>query len=196
MKSHVKRYWWWYLLRGALALLFGTSVIVTAVLFPETTILSLVMALGAYLVLTGAVSVASAVVHRPRSYALLVNGLLHIALGVLAFVWTDATAVAMLFVFALSMVAIGLLDLVSAIRLRHVLKRQWTIALSGLLSIVIGGLIMLFPAIGAFGVLWIVGASAALFGVFSISCGWRMQRHHPPTASPEEAHPQAQSAPA
>jgi uncharacterized membrane protein HdeD (DUF308 family) len=199
MESHSKKYWWWYLLRGILALLFGTSVVVTAVLLPETTIYALVVSLGAYLVLTGVVSVASAIAHRSKPHwgSLLVNGLLHITLGILAFFWTDVTAVALLFMFAISMVAIGLLDLVSSIRLRHSFNRPWTVAVSGVLSMLVGGGIMIFPALGAFGVMWIIGGMSALFGAFSISCGWRM-RNGPHRRAPQEqeVHPQAESAPA
>lgn len=189
MMSNVNRYWWLYLLRGLLALLFGVSVIITAVLFPGATIRALVILFGAYLVATGMVTLTSAIIYRPESLwgSLVLNGLLNVALGVLAFVWTELTAVALMVMFALWMLAIGLLDILFAIRMRRVVERQWTMAFSGVIAIVVGTLILIFPAIGLLGIMWLIGGFAAASGLFSMSCGWRMRRFRQQGATAQES---------
>ena len=193
--SKFDRYWWLYLLRGLLALGFGVSVMVTAILFPGITVQALVILFGAYLVMTGTVATTSAIIYRPESLwgSLLMNGLLSITLGVLAFVWTDLTAVALVLGFALWMIVTGVLDVVSAIRLRRVAERQWNLAFSGVIALVVGTLIIAYPAVGVLGVMWLIGGFAAVSGLLSMSYGWRRRAFRERPASEREVPPNAES---
>lgn len=198
MTSDVGKYWWLYMLRGLLALGFGASVMVTAILFPGITVQALVILFGAYLLASGAVAAITALFYRPESFwgSLLLNGVLSMGVGALAFAWTEVTAVALVLVFAFWLVVTGLLDIVSAVRLRHLLERQWTIGLSGLIAVVVGTVILLYPAIGALGLMWLFGGFVSVSGLFSLSCGWQMHKLRKAVEHEREAPPYAESEPA
>ena len=175
------------MIKGILAILFGATLLATAVLFPATTATTLVLLFGAYLMVTGAVAVVAALWYRKKSIwgALLLNGVLGLTLGVLAFIWTDVTVVALMIMIAVWAIATGLVEIITTLRLHRGIKREWMTAAFGLVAVVLGALILLYPAIGLLAVMWLIGGYIALYGVFTVILGTRM--HHP--RDPGQGHP-------
>jgi uncharacterized membrane protein HdeD (DUF308 family) len=68
---------------------------------------------------------------------------------VLAVVWPGITALALLWTIAAWAVVTGVFEVVAAIRLRRKMRREWLLALSGVLSVVFGVLLVVWPAAGA-----------------------------------------------
>src|ERR1700730_6559522 len=88
--------WWAMALRGVLAILFG----VLAFFWPALFWLVVVFTFGAYAIIDGVTAIILAVTgHREAGPwgALLLEGLVGIAAGIVAFAWPDITSLAMLF---------------------------------------------------------------------------------------------------
>jgi len=72
----------------------------------------------------------------------------------------------------------GVVEVVMAIRLREQITGELWLALAGILSIVFGVLLFLFPTSGAITIVWIIGAFAIVFGITMIILGWRLRGIH------------------
>ena len=160
----LKRYWWTTLLRGVIWILFGI------VLFarPGISLVALMLTFGAFVLVDGIANVVSAIgggQEKENRWLLLLVGLLGIGVGVLTFFSPGATALALLFYIAIWSIASGLLWIVAAVRLRNEIEGEFWLALSGLLSIAFGVLLVARPGAGALSVIWLIGGYAIVFGV-------------------------------
>ncbi len=171
-------HWWTFVLRGIFAILFG----LLAWFLPGIALLTLVFMFGFYAIADGAFNVAAAF-GRSRSagrdapwWAPLIQGVLGIVAGCLAFFTPGLTALALLYLIGGWAVATGALSIVTAVRLRRQVTGEWVMVLSGVLSIAFGVLLFAFPGPGALAVLIWIGAYAVVFGTMLISLGVRLRK--------------------
>jgi uncharacterized membrane protein HdeD (DUF308 family) len=175
--------WWMPVVRGAAAILFGAL----AVIWPGISLLALVFLWGAYAVADGVFGLmlaAGAGAGGRRWGWPLVEGLLSIGAGLVAFIWPGMTALVLLVLIAIWAVLTGILEIVAAVELRRAIQGEWMLALSGVLSIAFGVLMLVFPGAGALAFVTIIGAYAVLFGALLVGLGLRLHRlsrHHPMT---------------
>jgi uncharacterized membrane protein HdeD (DUF308 family) len=165
--------WWTLVLRGAVAILFGALTFA----LPQISLLVLVMLWAAYALVDGVLNLILAArgARAGRRWGWLVfEGIVSIAAGVLAIVWPDITAVALLVVIAAWAIVTGVAEIAVAIRLRRQLHGEWLLVVSGLLSIAFGVLLVVYPGAGILAMLWMVGAYAIVFGGLLILLGWRL----------------------
>jgi uncharacterized membrane protein HdeD (DUF308 family) len=166
------------LIRGIVGIVAGCF----AMLWPGITIVFLVVLFGAYAFIDGMANVvigARRAPGRERSWTTIVQGIVGIVAGVLAFAWPGITALALLFWIAAWAIVTGVFEIVAAIRLRREIKGEWLLALSGTLSIVLGTLLFMFPALGALGLAWALGAYAAASGIILAALGIRLRTARP-----------------
>jgi len=109
--------------------------------------------------------------------ALLVEGLLSIAIGVLAVLWPASTALAFVWLIGAWAVLTGALEIASAIKLRKVIAREWLLGIAGALSIAFGLLMVYRPLAGGLAVVWWLGAYALITGVMMIGLGFRLRSY-------------------
>lgn len=168
------RNWWALMIRGVAAILFG----ILAFVWPGLTVLALVILFAAYAAIDGIFALVAAwraVEGRRQWWPLALEGVAGIGVAVLTVVWPDATAFALLFLIAAWALVTGVLEIVTAIRLRKVIEGEWLLALVGVASIVFAALIVIFPGAGAVGIVWAIGVYAVVFGVLLISLGLRLR---------------------
>ena len=168
------RNWWLVALRGVAAIIFGILTFVT----PGITLMVLVWFFGAYALADGIFALLAVARRREtgrQRWALLLAGVVSIAAGAVAFVWTGITALALVYIVAAWAVVIGVLELVAAIRLRDEIKGEVWLALSGALSIVFGVLVALFPGAGALAMVLWIGAYAIVFGAMLVGFAFRLR---------------------
>lgn len=174
MRLDLKRNWGWIVVRGGAAVIFG----VLAFLWPAMTLAVLVLLWGAYALADGVLALLAAVRVRERGkpfWALLIVGVLGIVAGILTFFWPGITALVLLAFIAAWALAMGVFQIVAAIRLRKVIENEWLLALSGVLSVIFGALMLWRPGAGALAVVWIVASYAIVFGVLLIALGFRLK---------------------
>jgi uncharacterized membrane protein HdeD (DUF308 family) len=169
--------WWTLVLRGVAAILFGALTFA----LPQISLLVLVMLWAAYTLVDGVLNLILAArgARAGRRWGwLMFEGIVSIATGVLAIVWPDITAVALLVVIAAWAIVTGVAEIAVAIRLRRQLHGEWLLVVSGILSIAFGVLLVAYPGAGLLAMLWMVGAYAIVFGGLLIMLGWRLHGWH------------------
>jgi uncharacterized membrane protein HdeD (DUF308 family) len=173
MITELARNWWAFVLRGIVALLFG----IMALVWPGLTILTLVYVFGVYAVMDGVFGVVAAWSIRSsgRWWVLLMEGLLGIVAGVIAFVWPGVTSLVLLTLIAAWAIVTGILEIVAAIRLRKEIKNEWRLGLGGLASVLLGVLLVIWPQSGMVTISWIIGFYATVFGISMLSLGFRLR---------------------
>ena len=100
-----------------------------------------------------------------------------IAAGIITFLRPGLATLVLLYVISFWAIVTGVLEVVAAIRLRKEIQGEWMLALSGIVSLVFGVLLLAFPAAGALTVAWLIGAYAILFGAMFLSLGLRLRKH-------------------
>jgi uncharacterized membrane protein HdeD (DUF308 family) len=174
-ESLVSRFWWTLLLRGLVAILFG----ILAFIWPGVTLSALVLLFGAYALVDGLAAIVVGIRdygERQRWWATLLGGLVSVGAGVVTFLMPGLTALALLSVIAFWAIFRGVLDIVAAIRLRHVIEGEWLLGLCGVLSIAFGVMMVLFPGAGALAVIWWIAAFALLLGLMLVTLAFKLKR--------------------
>jgi uncharacterized membrane protein HdeD (DUF308 family) len=165
--------WWGLAVRGILAVAFGIAIIA----MPGISLAALIVAFGVYALVEGIVNVASAIRARPtqpRWWVLLLEGVASVAAGVLAFAWPGITAIVLVWVVAFWAIVTGALEIAEAVYLRKQIKGEFLLALSGLLSIVLGVILLQNPGAGALALVMWIGVYAIIFGALLIILGGRV----------------------
>ena len=170
--------WWMLALRGLVAIVFG----VLAFVLPGMTLLTLVFLFGVYAIVNGVLALVhafSAPKGYPRFGALIFTGIISIAAGVLAFVWPGITALSLVLLIAAWAIVNGVFEIATAIRLRRVIEHEWLLALAGILSVLLGIVMLLQPGAGALALVWWIGGFAIAFGVLLVALAFRVRRAGP-----------------
>jgi uncharacterized membrane protein HdeD (DUF308 family) len=166
--------WWTLVLRGVLAIIFG----VVTFLMPGVAIGALVLLFGAYVFVEGIFNIIAGL-RAPKGYArwwtLLLEGVISVIAGLLAFFYPLATTVALLYLIAFWAIVTGVFEIATAIRLRRQMTSEIFLILSGIVSILFGALLIFAPAAGALAVVWYIGIYAIIFGALLIGAGFKLR---------------------
>ena len=93
----------------------------------------------------------------------------------LTFVWPGMTELVLLSLIAVWALLTGIAEIAVAVWLRKVIRGEWLLAASGVLSIAGGVLLLSFPRSGALAVMWVIGTYALVFGILLTTLGVRMR---------------------
>jgi uncharacterized membrane protein HdeD (DUF308 family) len=145
-------------------------------LIPGITLLTLVLLFGAYAILDGIFDIVSAVRAPGRHWPLVLEGVVGIIIGILTFLWPGITTMVLLYLIAFWAIFTGVLEIVAGIRLREVIANEWLLILMGVLSVLFGFLILIFPGAGALAIVIWIGAYALLFGIMLIALAFLLRR--------------------
>ena len=166
--------WWAVLLRGIVAITFG----VLAFTWPGVTVATLVLLFGFYALVDGVFSLLTAIGgrrHRQDRWLLALEGIIGIWAGIVTLRAPALTAVVLVFFISMWAMATGFLRIVAAIRLRKEISGEIWLALSGALSVLFALMLMLRPAVGAIGLVWVIAGYALILGVFEIILGFELR---------------------
>lgn len=169
----VARAWWAFLLRGLLALVVG----VVLLLFPEIGLPSLILAFAAWMTVDGIAELIGAWRTRGQRHwwVGILEGIAGIVAGLLAVLLPGVTALVLLFLVAAWAIVTGVLEIIAAVRLREEISGEVWMGLAGLLSVLFGLYLIVFPGAGLLSLLWLIGIFAIAFGVFMLLLGWRLR---------------------
>jgi uncharacterized membrane protein HdeD (DUF308 family) len=187
MLDVLTRYWWTLVIRGVAAVLFGLM----ALIWPGITVLALVLLFGAYAILDGVLALGAAALNDARSAGrrpwLVLEGIAGILTGIVTFAWPDVTTLVLLWLIAAWAIVTGVLEVVAAVRLRREIEGEWVLAASGVLSVVFGLLMMVWPASGAVALVVLIGVYAIVFGAALVALGWRLRAMRGTAGTPQPA---------
>jgi uncharacterized membrane protein HdeD (DUF308 family) len=180
--------WWALALRGLLAIAFGIMTFV----MPGLTLAVLVMLFGGYALAEGVVSAAGAYrasLARERWWPQLLHAALSIAAGAFAFFRPGQTLVTLVVLIAGWSLLTGVLEIVSAVRLRKEIEGEWLLGLAGLASIAFGLLLLVAPVVGLLTIALWVGIYALIFGVVLVALALRLRPKSPGAGRPPPLRP-------
>jgi uncharacterized membrane protein HdeD (DUF308 family) len=166
--------WWLIALRGGLAGVFGLIVLIAR---QDLTLPVLVALFGAYAILDGLAAVVSALraARRPaESWPVASEGLVSLLFGALALVWPFVPRNAV-HVLAGWGALTGVLQLIAAARLPRVRAGHWFLALGGLSSLLLAGLLFTVPHGNRQAVLAVIGVYALVLGALLVITALRIR---------------------
>jgi uncharacterized membrane protein HdeD (DUF308 family) len=176
MLGVLARNWWALLIRGIAAVIFG----LLAFFWPGATGLALIFLFGAYAFVDGIFALVSAVraarAHE-RWLAFLAEGIVGLVIAAIVVFYPGLAGLSIYFAIAVWAILTGILELVAAFQLRAMLPNEWMLILGGILSIVFGVLLFIYPMIGILTVIYLIGFYAILFGVIMIAFSFRLRSH-------------------
>jgi len=175
--------WWIFALRGVLALIFAAL----AFWMPQSALLAMTLVFGAFSLVNGAFNLVAAMRHiqkKERWGWLLFSGIVGILTGVVVLVapWVATMVMASFLWASVGFWAIftGVLEISAAVRLRQEIKGEIWLAFSGLLSIVLGAIVLWIffsrPVESFLAAGWLLGFYAAVYGVTLLFLSWRLRK--------------------
>lgn len=186
LESAARRSGWAMALRGVLAVIFG----IIALRSPDIAAGAFVVVFAIYAIADG---ILDFVIAERRGRAgerwgwYLLEGIASIALGIIALAYPRVTLLAAVLLIGLRAIIVGVFELVATFSWEG-LDSRWLLGLTGVLSIILGILLLASPAAGAVALLWTIGIYAIVFGVMLFALGLRTLRleheveheHRPP----------------
>jgi len=161
-------------IRGAIAMVLG----IIALFLPGPTFLALAIAFGAFALIDGLMAFFALFDRRSRLHRgwLAIEAIAGIAVGIFTFRRPASTGLALTYLIAAWALVTGVMKIAEAIRLRKQIRHEWLLVLSGLISILFGGLLAVMPIPGIIGLIWVVGLYGLVFGAMEVALSFRLRR--------------------
>jgi uncharacterized membrane protein HdeD (DUF308 family) len=174
MYSGLARNWRALAARGALAILFGLF----ALTRPRIALPTLIEGFGVAVLLSGILAIVAGVraeENRERSWPLVTEGVIAVAVGLVALLRPDAYARIWLFVAAGFVFVSGILHIFAALRLRRDMRDEMVLIINGVLTAAFGVMMVLLPWAGLLALTVLLGASSLCFGVLLFVVAMRLR---------------------
>lgn len=159
---------WSFIIRGVIAIVFGILVFI----WPLHTLAVLILLFGVFAIVNGVVAVLGALQSlREHQHAWLrgLAGVLSILAGIAALVWPRETAVILFLIIALWAIVTGIVEIGAAFQFRQLGVEAWILAASGVISILFGVILLVWPRTGMLALAWLIGVYAIIYGLLLLS---------------------------
>ena len=170
-----EKHWWHIAVRGFIALLFGILLLA----WPGVSLFIFAIFFGAYAFVDGIFTLVAAINYKAgagqRAW-LFVRGILGIVVGIVTFCWPAITELALVLLVGAWALIAGIMELNFAIRSVENTGTKWLFAISGILSMILGILLLIRPIAGIIAVIWAIGAYAIIAGILLIIVGFRLRK--------------------
>jgi uncharacterized membrane protein HdeD (DUF308 family) len=170
-----RRMWWLIVLRGLAALAFG----LVAIFWPGISLAALVMLFGAYALLDGCITLGLSLrlpAGEPGRSILMVTGLAGLLVGLVSVLWPQVTVTLLIYILAAWLVLFGLIAIANSLQMKQRFGAGWPLSRGGMLLLVLGLLLLLFPNAVAVAATWVLGLLALLIGAGLLTFAWRRQQ--------------------
>ena len=175
MENILTSYSWVMIVRGIVAILFG----VLALFWPAITLELLIFLFAAYALVDGAIALFSSVgaaKKHEKWWIFLAEGIFGIALGIVVLAWPAITVIILIYLIATWAFITGLIELMASFALPWEKAPRWLLGFAGVLSLILGVLMFVYP-IGSVAILILfLGIFALLFGVSLIILGIKIYK--------------------
>ncbi len=162
---------WFLKLRGAIALALG----IFALFWPDKNLNLLVMAVGIYCLADGLIGVASGL-RQPALRENLLQALVTLAIGAILVWWPGATVRTLLVLLGAAILFMGIGQVMASRRLPDTDPDRGSTMTPGIVAIVIGAVLALWPGSGVAVISWVIGIAAILVGALLIFLGSRFNK--------------------
>ncbi len=97
-------------------------------------------------------------------------------IALFTFCWPGATVFFLLSLMAAWAILTGILEILAAIELSLEISNERFLVLSGIVSLIFGMIIILFPEAGALDIAWLAAVYAIIFGVIILALSIKIRR--------------------
>ena len=178
LRDVIRRTWWIPLVQGIAALVIGLSLLSR----PAPTLVALTIFLGAYWLVGGIFDALGALSRRdsdPHALLALAGALLSVIVGLLLLarpmLGFVVTSLAVVTIVASGAIVSGIFSVVWAIRVRRAIHGEGWIILFGVLSILLGFMLLASPMMSAVALVQIVAVLAIAGGIAGIVNAFRLR---------------------
>ena len=178
----ISKYWWVFTLRGVIAIAFGLA----SLLWPALTLGVMVLLFGLFALFEGGLTILTSFGKGDEKggWTLLFEGLVGLLVCVVvllgsslgSMLWPRVAAVMLVYYIAGWAILAGLFKIITAFRIRSEVRGEWVLGLSGLISILVGLILMLRPGTGVLAVAWLIGIFAIILGIFQLLLGQKFRK--------------------
>jgi len=161
--------WWVFMLRGAVAILFG----LLAFLNPGTGLAFILGILAAWMMIDGIGTLYQAykgTTQKHRAWVWL-DGIVSLVAGITVLFAPGMSALLLVFVTGFWAIATGGIRIYMAFRIGSIL-----LGVMGAISIFFGAWMVLNPGPGLLALVWIIGFEAIMLGAVMLGFGWRLRK--------------------
>ena len=159
--------WWFLAINGCIFALFG----ILMLFFTQDFIKTMLLYFGIIMLAGGGIMLLAGInnIRRDKSAAmLLVESILAIAIGIALIFFPEASSAVFLIMIGIWAIIIGIIQLVIIVNIKGEIVNKNILLINGLLTIVLGAVLLFNPFQWALILVKIIGAFAALFGLFLI----------------------------
>jgi uncharacterized membrane protein HdeD (DUF308 family) len=181
MIKTISKYWWVFTLRGVIAIAFGLATL----LWPALTLGVMVLLFGFFALFEGGLTIVNSFKKGDEKggWTFLLEGLVGLLACVIvllgasigSMLWPRVAAVMLVYYIAGWAILSGLFKIITAIRIRTEVEGEWVLGLSGLISILVGLILILRPGTGVLAVAWLIGIFAIILGIFELFLGLKFR---------------------
>jgi uncharacterized membrane protein HdeD (DUF308 family) len=168
--TRIGRHWGWVLGYGIVTLAAG----IAALVWPGVTLLAVAILFGVQLIFFGVFRFVSAFAEADESgghrVLMALLGVLALIIGLYALRHVLLTIVALALLLGIFWVVNGATELFSVLSRRETAQRGW-VAFTGVLSLIAGIILLVYPAISVVALAVVVGVWLVIFGLMEIRMG-------------------------
>jgi len=168
-----KRTWWVFLVGGIASLMFG----VLAFVNPGIALLVLAMFFAASVLVDGIFNVVGAVQHREKDgwWAMLLLGVLGLAVGGFALLNPPVSVMALILLVAIQAIMLGVFTIMLGYKVRQATEREWMLYVIGALSVLFGLLVVLNPGAGGLSIVYLIASWAIVIGALKVFFAFKVK---------------------
>jgi uncharacterized membrane protein HdeD (DUF308 family) len=157
---------WWVILHGVMAILFGLAILA----WPNIARVGLLLAFGVFAIAAGIFAFLEGLHAEEgrRRWLSLAAGVVSVLAGLMALAWPAITAPAFLYLLAAWAIVTGMLEMAGAFRTRLAATVEWVLMVSGIISVVFGILLLVWPRLSMLALVWLIGIFAIAYGILHL----------------------------
>ncbi|NYT12641.1 MAG: HdeD family acid-resistance protein [Methanomassiliicoccales archaeon] len=171
-----KRKWWEKVVIGVVAIIFG----IVAFAWPDMTLYTITMLFGAFALVIGIFAIVSGIAGKDLGNArtiFIIQGILGIIIGLIVMTWPGLSLLFVAYLIGFWAIMYGVFEIVAAAAAPPDAipsgMSKGILALSGIISLIFGFIIVLFPGEGVLAILWIIAAFAIILGIVNVVIGFQ-----------------------
>jgi uncharacterized membrane protein HdeD (DUF308 family) len=167
--------WWVLLLSGICAVVAG----IVSIMIPGIALSTLVMLFSLFAFVDGVGSLILGIRGEADGtywWTMILLGIIAIVASIGAMAYPGLTLLVLLSFVAVSAIARGVFQIVASIKLCKMINDEWLLGLSGVLSIVFGGLLLARPKVGLAVMAMLLGFYMVAIGVMQIALSLRLRK--------------------
>lgn len=162
--------WEALVVRGVAGILFG----IAAVFWPGLTLVTLVYIFSIYILISGVIGIAQSILDMTRGQSWFLSMIIAIAelgVGVYLVRHPNVTFATLILLIGLVLIARGVLEVVMALIDNMSATNKTLLVIGGVLSVVVGAVILMQPEAGGVAFVWVLGLYALVTGPILVALG-------------------------